>query len=901
MLSLCLSTAYMVSAQSFLDKDSFDLVLSTIGYPDKIDTLIKEINVHRRLSKEDRTSLTLREIKILEESEKYPVHLANLYVLQAINYDQLNKRHLSAPLIVEAKKLIDEYGDDSRKWNFLRGRVHHNMAYNYYWEQKMEKAIEESEIALGYYKLIKDSTRTGDILSALGVYNSIAGDSKRAIEYYDEAISFLSEHNKNHQTFLLGAQFFKSVDLIILDSLQEAKAILDELIPKMEATKHRNTLTAYSRLADIELKLGNKAAAEKSLKMVIEESFKLNRWNTISTASHSLASLLEEQSRYKEAIEYHKIIRSSIDSLFEQKYNTKNVEAQAQYDALGKQQKIKDLEQAQLLQAARFRTWISTLLALFLFLFGAFGFWYYRQSVRKKQDYLLAEKEKEVQKVRERLLSSITHELRTPLTLVIGQTEALRELTLGKQADEHVESAHRNAQELLAQVDQLLGWNKIEAKAMTLNPGIGNLFAGLRDHFNQIKGSSIAKKMDWQIDLPDQEVMARLDFNKLKTIVNNLLTNAFKYTPESGLIQLSARVVDENQLVIKVIDSGYGIPEEEHPKIFDWYFRAQQQREEAAPGFGVGLAYSKELALLMGGDLFLQPGQGSGSCFELQIPFQHVDTEMAHDAASAPEAVAQNGNGHLNENGNGKGDKPLLLLVEDHVELAQHVVQLLSKHFKVVHVDNAFVGFEMAREKVPDIILTDLMLPNKNGLELCKELKSHMITDHIPVVILTARTEEVAKYKGLQNQADAFLTKPFKSEELILTLNNLVLNRQRLRLRYQMQGNEPSTPQRENPFLDMLMSTVQKNYTDNDFNVDAFAQKMNITRGQLFKKTKALVGLSPSQIIKQHRLEAAKKLLEQGELTVSEAAYSCGFSTPEYFSTVFKDFYKIRPKEVQKK
>ena len=349
LLSIYFSVVNVVLAQTSTEQDSFEMALQAIDYPQKVDSLIKGLLEVKNLSLKDKSNITLREIERLEALGDYPRRLANLYIIQSINYDRLKKRELSAPYTVKTKMLIEEHGDDSPEWNFLRGRLHQLVGYNYYWEIKKDKAIEEFEMALSYFKLAKDSVKIGDVLSGLGVFNSDNGDSHKALEYYDEAISILSKINRKSE--LLSAQFFKSVDLMVLDSLTEAKALLEELIPQMENLKHRNTLTAYSRLADVEYKLGNNALAEEKLKMVIEQSLPEKRWNTIGRACGTLTTLLEEQGRYKEALAYNRMEQMYADSLFEQKYNTKNIQAQAEYDALGKQQKISDLEQAQLLQS----------------------------------------------------------------------------------------------------------------------------------------------------------------------------------------------------------------------------------------------------------------------------------------------------------------------------------------------------------------------------------------------------------------------------------------------------------------------------------------------------------------------------------------------------------------------
>ncbi len=875
--------------------DSIQQVLLEKKYPERALLLIKVLDA-KELNASEKMKLIAVDIEKLEQLNAYPILLSKLYLEMADFQLKNGDSKMNIPYILKTKRLVNKYGEENVEWFTIQGNIHNAMSFNYYWNFETEKAIEECKKAYEFFISAQDTLRMGRTLNTIGIIYSESEDSEKAIEYYDRAMDFflLAKREK----WILRSSFCKVVDLVILERWKEANALLREILPRMKATNHINYNIAFVKLGQIEMSQGNYGEAERLMQESLDNALAANKWNGITVASEQLVALKEEQGDYKAALEFLTLKNLYSDSLNFEMNDNKRLAAQAEYEELDRQQKIKDLEYQQTLQQSKFRIWIAALSGLFLLCLSGVVLWLFRQSEQKKRTSILAAKEKEVQKVRERLLTSITHELRTPLTLIIGQADELKKQELNAAARPFAEGVGRNAAELLDQINQLLDWNRVEANAIEVEQSIGDVFSTIQQTYEQIEGSSFLKKMNWNIDLPAGKLTAKLDFNKLQTIVRNLLTNAFKFTPENGHVTLSARLTDQNQLQITVSDSGPGIPLDQQEKIFDWYFRAQQQREESIAGFGVGLALSKELAQLMGGDLYLESAEGKGANFKLMLPIVKVEnTDLASLNKDSQKVVKPSQD---LEKLNGVDEKPLLLLVEDHTELANHISLILSKTFTVISTASALTGMQIALSKMPDIVLTDLMLPKKNGLEFCKELKEHLVTDHIPVVILTARAELSTKYKSLENHADAFLTKPFKSEELILTLQNLIKNRERLKEKFQNGKLSAIEKQIENPFVRSLRNIIQENYSDNSFNVDAFATKMNISRVQLFKKTKALIGNSPSVLIKKHRLKTAKKLLETGQKTVAETAYSCGFSTPEYFSTVFKEEYKLSPKEVSK-
>ena len=880
-------------SQSSFVKDSAFIAIQQMSYPEKEQALSDYFDQsdHKDLTIDKRIELLEDEIALLTKRDEFPLIIAEIH-LWILHINETNNGYEKmSPRILLLKNFVKKHSDGSPEWKLIEGRIHSAMSFVYYWGLETQKGFDEELKALSYYEIAKDSMKIAKSLLALGIRKSEMGESEQSIEYYDQALTIFQ--NISNETYILRAQFCMVVDLIILKKYQEAKDILTEIVPVMQKNEHVNYGLARSKFGELEFYLGNYAAAENHFKLAMDHAKKRGSWNSLSIIAHKMSYFYKKQKRYEEALAYSEKEIIYNDSIYYQMVNSKALAASAKYEALGNQQKVKELEFQKELQQVQFRNNLIWVSALFLLLLSGIFFWFYRQSNHRKQNLLLAAKEHEVQKVRAKLLTAITHELRTPLTLVMGQLDNLSQQNLGKKANHQVEVAQRNSTDLLTQVNQLLEWNRIEAKATRLENATGDIAAMLKKTFENIRTAAVGKKISWKLSLSPEKLSCQLDFKKLETIIKNLLTNAIKFTSEGDTISLKMRLLNPTQLELIVEDNGAGIPRDQVDKIFEWYYQAQNQKMHNAQGFGIGLALSKELVNLMKGNIQLQSELGKFTRFTITIPFEKVATEFSYDA------VQNDSNGKVADINSEKKNNASLLLIEDHFELSNHIVEILSSQFDINTADTAQRGLSLALEQLPEIIITDLMLPDQSGFDICNQLKSNILTEHIPIVILTARNDEAAKLQGLESRADAFLTKPFSAKELKLTLHNLLQNRRRLHMHYQRQLTSVA-PEKSSPYIEKLINVIDDNFQDSHFNVDAFAKKLHISRAQLFNKTKSLLDISPSQMVKQYRLEKARQLLKTGDVLVSEAAYQCGFSSPEYFSTVYKEQFKISPNEEKK-
>ncbi len=877
-----------------LNTDSLYQAILEYDYPERGDSLQKYFYRNRKIPLEIREEVFLTEINNLKEQDKNHIDIVRMSLWLHISFYRESRYDETLYLAVEAKNIANEYGQETDEWYDVQSTLHTVMAASYYVENDHAKALEEEKKSYHYSTLMNDTFLMARSLNNIGVNHSELKDSKKAIEFYQKAYD-LSVATGDESSALRN-KFCIAIDQSVMKENDKAITTFLEIMPRLRETNHFNLAQAIRELGHLYYLKGNYVSAEKLMLEGYDMAFEQKNNNSILQSSNRLTNLYKKTDRYKEALVYSQIRAEYIDTIKTRALNNKKLEAQSEFDNLVQEQQIKELEFQQEIQGSKFKTQLAWIVSSFLVLIGLLSFFFYRTSQKRKQKLALANKEAEVQKVRERLLTSITHELRTPLTLILGQLDELKQKELKPQNKDYAVSASRNAEELLSLINQLLDWNRLEANAMTLSEGVGDIALALNNVFEKVQKGFSSKNLNWELEMVPKNFTCKLDFSKVETIVRNLLTNAVKYTPDHGDIKLSLSVIGNNQLKIAVNDTGKGISSQEQEKIFDWYFRTKQNELQPAQGFGIGLALSKELAELMKGSLSVDSAVGKGSTFQLIVPYS---ASTLHEQASL---LSENKIGEKAKSDIAKGkDKPQLLLIEDHEELAQFISSILSKDYEVSIAHEGKPGLQMAFENIPDIIITDLMLPDADGIELTKKLKNNMMTDHIPVLMLTAKADEATRFKGIESRADAFLTKPFKSEELKLQLNNLVQNRRRLKMRYQIQYNgKNKVEERIDPFIALLMEKIEANFSESDFNVDALAQLLKISRGQLFKKTKALLDTSPSKLIRSHRLEKAKQMLSQGQYNVSEVAYASGFSSPEYFSTVYKDYFKISPAEERK-
>ena len=524
-----------------------------------------------------------------------------------------------------------------------------------------------------------------------------------------------------------------------------------------------------------------------------------------------------------------------------------------------------------------------------------------------------ADQLRELDGVKSRFFSNITHEFRTPLTLIISPVEKLlRENRFDRPL---LTTVQRNADQLLRLINQLLDLSKLESNFMAVSLRQGHVTEFVGQVVEVFRRSAEQKGITLTCDLsefPPQEHL--FDADKWEKILTNLLSNALKFTGSGGQVILKGIPIwtndSLNAVQIELTDSGIGIVSEKVPHIFDRFYQADTSSTRTFEGTGIGLALVKELIGLLGGTITVESQSGVGTTFRLILPVQPISTATDALPVSVPEpidwvvaspqqvpvSVSMNGDSFDNQT------RPRILIVEDNDELRDFLVAELADSYQVFGAADGEQGWAITQTELPDLVLTDVMMPRMDGHELTRLIKTHADTDHIGVVMLTAKSAQQSRIEGLQRGADDYLAKPFNVEELHLRLANLISHQQKLGAHYRQQLALPrSLPETAvavvpDPFLDRIYGLLDSHLDNPLLGVDWLADQLAMSRKTLYRKVQSVIQLPPTDLIRQYRLRRAAELLQSGH-TISETADLVGFNTASYFSVVFREFYQQTPSE----
>jgi signal transduction histidine kinase/ligand-binding sensor domain-containing protein/DNA-binding response OmpR family regulator len=557
------------------------------------------------------------------------------------------------------------------------------------------------------------------------------------------------------------------------------------------------------------------------------------------------------------------------------------------------------------------------------------------EKISQQRDFLrekniaLEEQKSEVQKMAERLhesdqmklsfFTNISHEFRTPLTLIMSPTEKL----LGQNnyndipaVKENLSLIHRNIKRLYKLINQLLEIRRIETGNLKLKTQKEDIVKYLFEIFQLFRPFAEKKDIDFQFISHKETEELFIDTDKIEKIFYNLLSNAFKYTPIGGKIVLAVignqRLEDREMLRIDVSDSGPGIEEKEQPHIFERFYQMSNKAATGTISTGIGLSLSKDLVESHYGEIRFSSQMNKGTTFSVYLPvsaehlkpgeisdesgveysFEYMKSMLESPAYSEHDKAS----GLLEPEGN-----PKLLVVEDNIDMQQFLYNELKDDYLVVLAKDGMEGLEMAKAQLPDLILSDIMMPQMDGIMMCEKIKTDELTSHIPVLLLTAKSEVESQICGLETGADDYIIKPFSPEVLKLRLKNTLDVRKQLVERFSKDNSIiPSNikiNQIDQGFLEKFVRIVEENIDDTEMSGDRLAFELNMSKGNLYKKLKALTGMTVNIYLRTIRLKIAARLLKNGNYNISEVAYAVGFSNPKYFSTCFSEMFLKSPKE----
>ncbi|WP_452221515.1 ATP-binding protein [Lacinutrix salivirga] len=518
----------------------------------------------------------------------------------------------------------------------------------------------------------------------------------------------------------------------------------------------------------------------------------------------------------------------------------------------------------------------------------------------------------EINQLKNALFTNITHEFRTPLTVIKGMTDTVKSNFKNNKTEDiekSLEMIERNSDNLLHLVNEMLDLSKIESGNMELQLVQSDVIPFLKYLSESFSSFAEENQINLTIYSEIDSLIMDFDGNKITSVISNLLYNAIKFTSEYGKIIVHINEVkqkDESYLFIKIKDSGIGIPKEELPNIFNRFYQTDASTIRKHEGTGIGLALTKELVELMQGTIKVNSTLDKGSEFSVMIPITRnapKATEAQIDTI-AISPVVKTSSKKTEQIHEANSELPLVLIIEDNMDVAHYLKTCLINKYETIHAVNGIEGIKMALEKIPDIIVCDVMMPEKDGFEVCETLKTDERSDHIPIIILTAKVTTEDRLTGLSHGADAYLAKPFNREELFTRLDQLVLLRKKLIHKIQDDGFNTLLKKRtEDPklqFLKKVVKLIHKNISDSEFGSHELAKNLLISESQLYRKIKAITEKSTAVFIRSIRLQYAKELLLTNNKTVSEVAYEVGFNNPSWFSRAYKVEFGCSPSTASK-
>jgi signal transduction histidine kinase/DNA-binding response OmpR family regulator len=622
------------------------------------------------------------------------------------------------------------------------------------------------------------------------------------------------------------------------------------------------------------------------------------------------------------ALVYYQKFYTLHDSIRQLHFDKNVQEIEGKYQNEQKEKQIAEAKLEVAHQANLKRISIGIGLAVVAFIFGIFQ--YFRNQQKRKQyqtelslkiEQSKAQQMAELNQLKSNFFANISHEFRTPLTLILGPIEQIKNNELKGDIHKYVPMMYRNAHRLRDLTNQLLDLSKIESGKTQLLLQDGDIFQFSRQLISSFESWAESKDLDYEFEIPHKSLWVQYDRDKYEMIISNLISNAIKYTPIEGSIQISLKSEQIDNLVKvigKIKDNGFGIAKADQEFIFQRFYQSNTS-EDGSASSGIGLALTKELVELHGGSITFSSVENEGTQFNFVIPFKISNKKVNSNIEAMtikPKPF------FLEDHSKSKEDKKfdpqsyknksIVLIVEDNTDVRNYIVEQIKDKHQILEAKDGKEGLAMAIESIPDLIITDLMMPNMNGNELTRQLKTDERTSHIPVIILTAKADLEDKLEGLETGADDYLTKPFNARELELRVKNAINQTKLLSAKImdsgiQLSPKGVSVNSVDQKFLSRLLEFLEIEIDNEQLSVEGLAQMIGMSRSQLHRKLTALTNKTPNAFIRTFRMQRAHELLSKKAGNISEIAFMVGFNSLTYFSKCFKDEYGYNPTKVLKK
>ena len=533
-----------------------------------------------------------------------------------------------------------------------------------------------------------------------------------------------------------------------------------------------------------------------------------------------------------------------------------------------------------------------------------------RLNLKNKLQIANIDQQKEIELTEAKLnfFTNISHEFRTPLTLIISPLkELLENENLSKKAQKNLNFIDRNTNRLLNLINQLLDFRKADHNLLRLDVSYGNFVRFSNEVFLYFKESAKAKNIKYKFKPIKDEIQFPFDRNKMEIVLCNFISNAIKYSNEGGKIVVKIDS-DDQYCIISIKDNGIGMNQEDVEKIFDRFFQIKSANTARLVGSGIGLFFSKKIIDLHHGTIFVKSEIDKGTEFILKLSINPdlYESQINHDFIKTDNKKAYNyeKTDNIIESFNVNDKKETILIIDDNQDILDYLNDILLEKYHVIQAINGIIGFEKASEVIPSLIISDVMMPGKDGITLCKELKSQITTSHIPILLLTARTSTVFEIEGLQTGADDYVTKPFNANIIKARIENLLENRDKLKKHFLNKVRfEPTVSDieneddNENAFIQKAMLLVEKNLDNPNFGIENMVNELFMSQSTLFRKIKSLTGLSLTAFIRSVRLKKAAFLIVTTDLNMNQISFDVGFNDYKYFKSSFKKQFNCLPSQ----
>lgn len=831
---------------------------------------------------------------------------------------------------------------DKEQIKGIAGKAYYCLARGAFQVQDFEKGMKYARLAFRANRQEDDYNGMGDVCSIIATLLLATNQSDSAYYYGEQSLLHYQKGGHEHGVVIaytkLGHVFnirgeYEKATPYYLHAYEIAKK--DSLSSAfMTANICLASNYIYRKMPDAALRHNRKCyEIAKAHHMFYEQS----------TAIFYFSGIYELKGDFKNALKYQRLYSEIRDSVMNADRVRQVKELEIKYEATKKDDAIQLLEKDKSRQRAFIWAALATL-ALLLFVAVQIYRSYRRrtsdnqkltavnrslESEKIKTAQQLADEARERERLSEmdafktRFFTNISHEFRTPLTVILGMTEQLEKEIAQPEGTTHnrfLTLIKRNGQNLLRLINEILDLAKLENNSLNINYEQGDVLPYLRYIAESMHSLAATKNVTLKVESSpgtSGAIMMDYDPERLLQIMHNLLSNAVKFTPSGGqvtlLIEQSEKAGDsESWLQLSVADTGIGIAPEELPLVFDRFFQTQNRQQTKSGGTGIGLSLTKELVNAMGGNISVESTLGAGTTFRVALPITNKAEIVAEPFDTPAESRIESFSPAAGLLQQATGSR--LLIIEDNPDVADYLAACLGRHY---HLDFAYdgrAGIEKALATIPDLIISDVMMPEKDGFEVVEALKNEERSSHIPIVLLTAKATIADRIAGLKRGADAYLAKPFVEEELLVVVSNLMDMRRKLQERYRNAGFEMApaaatngatqTPKTlfdlEDAFLKKVIALIDTHLDDAEFGNAELSRKMLMSESQLHRKIKALTDQSLSVFIRNVRLGRSRVLLQTTDLTISEVAYAVGFTDPAYFSRTFSAEFGAAPTAFRK-